>query len=268
MTTTRLLAAGAASCAAGFALALAVALHTNWGIGHDLLLYRRVSGSDVPAVGAAGTHALRTIDVSSLAAAAAAIATLAALRGRPARAAAAAGIIACSVGSAELLKHGLPHIAGALPVGRQPSFPSGHTAVAASVGLALTVAAPPLLRPLAALVGAAYAAGIGLSVIVLGAHEPSDVVASFFLCGFWACAFAVGLGEREDSPRVSLRGLAVAAAAVAVALLAAAEIARAHPAAVNATRSAHALLGIAVLLGFLSLAVFAAFTPLVAERRG
>lgn len=253
-------------CVAGFVATFLVALHTAAGLHDDLALYRDVSGTAAPGIKAAGTRALRTIDATSLVVAAVALAAFAGLRRRFAHAAAAVGVIVLSVGSVELLKRGLPHIAGAVPAGRAPTFPSGHTAVAASVGFALVFAVPPVLRPAAALVGASYAAGIGLSLVVVGAHEPSDVVASLFVCAFWACVLALLLHGTSRRLELSPAGVLVAVGGTAVALLAAAELARRHPAAVAAARSSHATVALAALLGVVSLALFASVAPLVGER--
>jgi membrane-associated phospholipid phosphatase len=258
------------AAALGFALAFlatfAVALHTSRGLHYDNALYRRVSGNALVPVQAAGERALATIDIGSLLGAALVLGFLAFARGRMARALAAVAIVAGSVVSAELVKRGLPHISGAIPPGRPPAFPSGHAAVAVSLGLALVVAAPPVLRPLAALLGSAYAAGIGLSVILLGWHYPSDVVGSFFLGAFWASAAGAVAGGSPRRPALSVPGLIAAAVVVSLGVFVAAVVASRHPTAVVEVRSRESLIGMAALLGALSLATFGLLTPLLEER--
>jgi membrane-associated phospholipid phosphatase len=244
-----------------------VALHTTAGAGRDLRLFQSASGFAVLHVRLAGERALRTIDVSSILIALVLLFALAALRGRFAHAVAAVAVVVASVASAELVKHGLPHVAHGLPDGRPPTWPSGHTSIAASLGLALVLAAPPVLRPVLALVGAAYSAGIGLSVVVLGWHYPSDVVGSFFICGFWAFAAAAVVPVGAPGRRLELQGLVLAILAVAIALFVAAAIAGAHPDAVAATRSSRSVVAVAAVLGLLSVALFGAFTAALAERR-
>lgn len=251
----RALPAFAFACA--FGVTLAVAVHTVQGRHWDALLFHRVSGTDIHGVRAAGRRALEVIDVGSVAVAALLVGVLALLRGHVRRAAVAVAVVVLSVGSAELLKYALPTAGG-----RPPTFPSGHVAVAASLGLALVLAAPPVLRPLAALGGAAYAAGIALAVVVLGWHEPSDAVGSFFVSGFWAVALG---GARR--PRLSARGLVFVVVAVAVALVVAGLLATRHPLAVAAVRSSRALVGVAAVFGVVSLATFAVVTPLAQEER-
>lgn len=265
--TVRPLPALAVACAVGFVGTFLVALHTAEGFRDDDALFRHVNGNTAFPVRAAGAarDLLLGIDAAFVLVALALVVVLAVLRQQVARAGAALAIVFCSVGSAEMLKHGLPHL-GAVPAGRAPSWPSGHTSVAVSLGFALVLAAPPVLRPAAALAGAAYAGGVGLSLILLGWHFPSDVVGSFFLCGFWAAAIAAVLPRTVRRPAVSPIGVTVAIGAVAAGLLVAAAVAGRHPGAVHALRSARSVVATAVALGLLSVALFACFAAFVAEE--
>jgi membrane-associated phospholipid phosphatase len=267
--TARLLPLLALLCAFGFAATFVVALHSGRGLHNDAALFRHVSGNTAFPVRAAGAARalLLGIDAGFIVVAAVLLVVLAMLQGRVARAAAGVAIVVCSVGSVEALKHGLPHLGAAVPVGRAPTFPSGHMSIAASLGLALVLAAPSVLRPAAALVGAAYAAGVGLSLILLGWHLPSDVVGSLFVCGFWAAAIAAALPGAVARPAVSATGSLLAVAAVAGGLILAAVVAGRHPAAVDAVRSSRSVLATGAVIGVLSVAVFGAFTPLVEEGR-
>jgi membrane-associated phospholipid phosphatase len=268
--SARLLPVLALLCALGFVATFLVALHSGTGLHDDDTLFRHVNGNTALPVRAAGAarSLLLGIDAAFVAVAGALIVVLAVARGRVARAAAAVAIVICSVASVEALKHGLAHVGSAIPVGRPATFPSGHTSIAVSLGLALVVAAPPVLRPFAAVVGTAYAAGVGLSVILLGWHFPSDVVGSFFVCGFWAASIAALLRGTRTRPALSPTGAVVAVGAVALGLIVAAVVAGRHPDAVNALRSARSVLATAAVLGALSIALFGAFTPLVEEEAG
>lgn len=64
------------------------------------------------------------------------------------------------------------------------SFPSGHTALAASAAVALVLAAGPA-RWLVALLGAVWTAGAGIGTLVLGWHRPSDVVGAILVVAAW-----------------------------------------------------------------------------------
>ena len=243
-----------------------VALHTTTGLDHDLSLYRSASGYAGYPVRLAGARALETIDAGSLVVALACLFAVGVVRRAPARAVAAVALVVVSVGSVELMKHGLPHVAHGLPPGREATWPSGHLSVAASLAFALVLAAPALVRPAAAVVGAAYAAGIGLSVVVVGWHYPSDVVGSFFICGFWAAVAALLLPAAAQRARLSARGVLLALVVVGCGLVLAALVAESHPGAIAAARSSRSVVGVAFVVGLLGSALFAAFTPLVSER--
>jgi membrane-associated phospholipid phosphatase len=230
-------------------------VHTAQGRHWDAAVFEKVGGTGIPHVRGAGLRALEAIDVGSVAVAALLVAALALLRGHVRRAGVAVALVVLSVGSAELLKLGLP-----TPAGRAGAFPSGHVTIAASLGLALVLVAPPVLRPLAALGGAAYAAGIALAVVVLGWHQPSDAVGAFFVSGFWAVALG---GARR--PQVSARGLALAVGAVAAALVVAGALATRHPGAVESVGDSRTLVALGAVFGAVSLATFAVVTPLAQE---
>jgi membrane-associated phospholipid phosphatase len=256
----------AAGCAVGAAATYLVALRSEWGLVHDAALHRHASGQGSLTVRAAGQRALRTIDAASLGAAVVALAVVALARRQVERAAVAVALVVLSVGSVERVKHGLPHIRHGLPAGRPPTWPSGHASVAVALGLGLVLAAPPLLRATVAVAGAAYAAGIGLSVVVLGWHYPSDVIGSMFICGFWASLGAAVLRLPRRAAGISAAGLAAALMAVAAALFAAAAIAERHPGALAVARASRSVVAAGLLFGLLSVALFAAFTAVVGER--
>jgi membrane-associated phospholipid phosphatase len=71
------------------------------------------------------------------------------------------------------------------------SLPSGHTAVAASVAVALVLVLPVRLRAAGALLGAVATAAVGVATLSAGWHRPSDAVAAQLIVGAWACAAAL-----------------------------------------------------------------------------
>ncbi|WP_369931370.1 phosphatase PAP2 family protein [Plantactinospora sp. BC1] len=73
------------------------------------------------------------------------------------------------------------------------SLPSGHTAVAASVAIALVMVLPPRVRGWGALVGAGYSAAAGVATLSAGWHRPSDAVAALLVVGAWASAASLVL---------------------------------------------------------------------------
>ncbi|MET7878861.1 phosphatase PAP2 family protein [Micromonospora profundi] len=132
---------------------------------------------------------LNAMSVVSLLAATAMIGFIALIRGRIALAVTATLLIAGANVSTQLLKYGLarpdygvdPERAG---VGN--SLPSGHTAVAASVAVALMLVLPRKVRAAGAFIGAAYAAAAGVATLSAGWHRPSDAVAAYLVVGVWA----------------------------------------------------------------------------------
>jgi membrane-associated phospholipid phosphatase len=78
-----------------------------------------------------------------------------------------------------------------------PRFPSGHSTVAMSVVLALTLVAPARLRPLIAGLGAIFAAAVGYALLTLGSHYPTDIFGGFLVATTWALLTAGALSTFE-----------------------------------------------------------------------
>jgi membrane-associated phospholipid phosphatase len=77
------------------------------------------------------------------------------------------------------------------------SFPSGHTTAAASIAVALLLVVPAAYRLLAAGVGAALTASVGLAVVVLAWHYPSDVVGALLVVATWGLCAVAYLRQRR-----------------------------------------------------------------------
>ncbi len=73
------------------------------------------------------------------------------------------------------------------------SFPSGHTTAAASLAAALVLVVPSRLRPLAAAAGTAFVLAVGIGLVVIKAHYPSDVLGALLVVGSWALAAVAAL---------------------------------------------------------------------------
>jgi membrane-associated phospholipid phosphatase len=122
--------------------------------------------------------------------------------------------------SAELLKPLLAHSHDQLGPKyiTSASWPSGHaTAVTALVWCALLVAPPARRRPVA-IVGAALALAVGIALLVLAWHMPSDVIGGYLLATLWAAlAFAaLRAFDRDGSASLRVRGSASRPASGAV----------------------------------------------------
>jgi len=66
------------------------------------------------------------------------------------------------------------------------SYPSGHAAVVAAVALAAVAVAPRPARPLAGALAAIVVATVGVALVVIHAHYPSDVLGGWLLALLWA----------------------------------------------------------------------------------
>lgn len=219
----RLLALAATCAAAAVALYLA-AVHTARGQSLDEGLRGGV-GFGEPGLYERGNDLLNTVSVASIALVGALIMAIALARGLPRRAAAAGALVLGANVIVQLLKPALdrPTLAERWWDGAN-SFPSGHAAVGMSLAMALILVAPPALRGAAAIAGAVYAVGIGVAVIALDWHRPSDVLGSYLVVtactGLVAAALAAWPDRRPASGGGRARGWGVALAVVSAAVIA------------------------------------------------
>ena len=219
----RLLALAAACAAAAAGLYLA-AVGTRTGQRADEALRGGVGFED-SGLYSRGTELLNTVSVASLALLGALVMAIALARRLP-RLAAGAGIVVLGANvTVQLLKPALerPRLTEAWWDAAN-SYPSGHATVGMSLAMALVLVAPPGLRPAAALAGAVYAVGIGVAVVALDWHRPSDVVGAYLVVTAWTAAVAAALQAWPDRRvRAADRGggaWGVALAVVAAALVA------------------------------------------------
>jgi membrane-associated phospholipid phosphatase len=73
------------------------------------------------------------------------------------------------------------------------SFPSGHTAAAASVAFALIMVLPQAVRGTVALIGAGYVAVIAIATVWAAWHRPSDTVAALLIVLTWGSLATFGV---------------------------------------------------------------------------
>jgi membrane-associated phospholipid phosphatase len=83
------------------------------------------------------------------------------------------------------------------------SWPSGHATAALTLVWCALLVAPPARRRAVAMVGGAFALAVGIALLVLAWHMPSDVVGGYLLATFWAAlAFAaLRAAERDGDAR-------------------------------------------------------------------
>jgi membrane-associated phospholipid phosphatase len=120
-------------------------------------------------------------------------------RERPRVAFAVLVVLALAPFTAELLKPLLAHShdeVGNVTVNAS-SWPSGHSTAATSLALCAVLVAPDRLRPLLAVLGAAFVGAVSFFLLVLAWHMPSDVLGGYFVAGFWAALALAGLRASE-----------------------------------------------------------------------
>lgn len=225
------LAALGAACAAGVALLGLIALGTVFGQRLDDA--GRGTGPVWGVSRGSWTASRSLLDLMApVPAALAALAIVAiALARRRARLAAAAAVVLLGANvTTQLIKHAVDRpnlLRGGIDPG---SFPSGHATAAMSLAMALVLVLPPSLRWAGAVAGCGWAAAIGIAILTLDWHRPSEVLAGFLMATAWtATTMAVltwlgpadrrrgGAGARAGVALAGLVALGGAAAAVAVA---------------------------------------------------
>jgi hypothetical protein len=130
----------------------------------------------------AANRLLRFITIGSLVAAVIALGALAWLWRRPWLIALPAAIVGASLLATEAFKLAIldrPDLWPSRLV--ENTYPSGHTTIAASLGLSAVLIAPTRLRGIVALVAALFVGGVGILVVTANWHRPSDPLGSYAL---------------------------------------------------------------------------------------
>jgi membrane-associated phospholipid phosphatase len=122
----------------------------------------------------------------------------------PRRTVAAVVLVAGANLTTQILKAVLAHpryqsLLGYRQVG-ETAFPSGHSTAVVAMALAWALVLPRSWRPLVLALGAAVAIAVGLSLVVLHHHFPSDVVGGWLVAAGWGCAVVAAL--RLDAGRL------------------------------------------------------------------
>ena len=152
-------------------------------------------------------------------------------RRRPRLALAAVALIGGATLTTEALK-GLTRAPRFPVTGEIVSWPSGHMTAATALALALILVVPARWRFTAAVAGTLWVVAIAGTILLLGMHLASDVVAGMLVAGAWAgLAIAVLRAWPDSPPRddaedpsrlarplAGAAGLAVTAGAIAAAL--------------------------------------------------
>jgi membrane-associated phospholipid phosphatase len=217
----------AAGCAAGVVALYRLAVGTAPGQRLDERL-RGGIGFDQARLLDAGNDLLNTISVAGLALVGLVVMGVALARRMPRLALGAGALVAGANVTVQVMKRELerPALTDQWWAAAN-SFPSGHATVAMSLAMALVLVSPPALRAPAAVAGAVYACAVGVAVIGLDWHRPSDVVGAYLVVGAWAGVTAALLASHPDraarrAPRRARAAPWGIALAVALGLVAAA----------------------------------------------
>jgi membrane-associated phospholipid phosphatase len=232
---------GTAIAAAGVAL-LRVLAFSVAGVHHrDALALHDFMGLDRPLTHHLASALANAASPAEFGLLGAAIIGVALLRRRPPLAAAAAVILLGSAFTTDrILKPALaaPRADAVLGFHQIDSnaFPSGHATASMALALSAVLVAGRRWRPLVAIAGALFAVGVSYSLLSLGWHYPSDVLAGYLVAMAWTGVVVAGLTWQESrdparaprrplprvewAPALALAGLVVVAAAVLVLLAA------------------------------------------------
>lgn len=136
-----------------------------------------------------------------------ALVALALARERPRLAVAITAIMGLGPLTAEKLKPLLAHahdhvgIIGVAPA----SWPSGHSTAVGVLMISVVLVTPPpvALRVVVATVATLFALAVGVFLLILHWHMPSDVLGGYFVAGFWGslAVAALRFGERVRPSR-------------------------------------------------------------------
>jgi membrane-associated phospholipid phosphatase len=77
------------------------------------------------------------------------------------------------------------------------SWPSGHATAALTLALCAVLVAPASLRKAVATAGGAYALAVGVLLLVLGWHMPSDVLGGYLMATLWVALLLAALRISE-----------------------------------------------------------------------
>ena len=218
----------ALACFAGLVVAGVLALAVPVARERDAAMLHGFVGLDRPSVHRAISFLAHLGDTLPYACAGLLCIAVALARRRGWRALAVAGLLAVTGVTTQVLKHALaqPRLEHWLPEQvATNSWPSGHSTAAMTLALCAILVAPPALRAVTAMLGGAFAVGVGYAVLVLGWHYPSDVLGGFLVAGLWA-SLAVAALHRVEAPEPARRpvweplaGLAAGAGVVASVVL-------------------------------------------------
>ncbi|WP_051471906.1 phosphatase PAP2 family protein [Patulibacter minatonensis] len=97
-------------------------------------------------------------------------------------------------GIKQLLAGARPDVAYSATIG-DAAWPSGHSTAAMTVALLAVLVAPRRMRPTVAVLGALCALGVGIAMVAVGAHYPTDIFGGYLCAALWVTLAAIVLLE-------------------------------------------------------------------------
>ncbi|HEY2768110.1 MAG TPA: phosphatase PAP2 family protein [Solirubrobacteraceae bacterium] len=198
----------AAICVLAMAVTWALAAFVPTVHWRDAVALNDFTQLDTPRVDPLANDLLRLLDPLLYTLWAALLVAIALLRRRP-RVALAVTILAPAAPlTAELLKPLLahPHAHAGFEWIGAASWPSGHSTAAMTLVLCALLVAPHRLRPTVAVLGSAFAIAVGLSLLILAWHMPSDVLGGYLLAALYgSLALAALRAAERRQPRSETR---------------------------------------------------------------
>lgn len=118
-------------------------------------------------------------------------------------------------GIKQLLAGARPNVALSSTIG-DAAWPSGHSTAAMTVALLAVLVAPRRMRPTVAALGALCALGVGIAMVAVGAHYPTDIFGGYLCAALWVTLAAIVVLEWQhrhpvvrpvDRPTTRLRAM-------------------------------------------------------------
>ncbi len=197
--STGVLLALALLCALAMVVVWEAAAHLGTVRYRDAWLLHQLAGWNSPSLESFGNFVLHLLEPLLVTIWGTALVLIALARSQPRIAAAVAAVMTLAPLTSETLKPLLSvhhDTVGGTHVS-PGSWPSGHSTAALAIALSATMVAAPRWRALVALLGAAFAAFVGIVLLVLVWHMPSDVLGGYLMASLWAALALAGVRASE-----------------------------------------------------------------------
>jgi membrane-associated phospholipid phosphatase len=194
--------AAAVACLLALVVVWACATHVGALRVRDAAALHDLASLNRPTIESVGNFLLHLLEPLLFTIWGAALVLAALARARPRVALVVAAAMTAAPLTSETLKPLLAHphaMVGGTRIG-PGSWPSGHATAALTLALCAALAAPPAWRKVVAIVGGAYALAVGVLLLVLAWHMPSDVLGGYLVATLW---FALLLALLRASERLS-----------------------------------------------------------------